>query len=158
MLLDNFWDDNYYNNPPLKDNMIVEAERILNVKLPPLFIDLLKIQNGGYTKNFVFPMSQKTTWAENYIPLDQLFGIVTDESHKSAHNILESAYMTEEWDLPEKQVLINGDGHWWITLDYRSDPNPLVKWIDVECEEEILIAESFDKFIHRLVLHDDFVK
>ena len=46
----NFWDENYYNHPMLEDYMITQAEKILKVTLPESLIDLLKIQNGGYTK------------------------------------------------------------------------------------------------------------
>lgn len=147
----NFWDINYYSHPPLKENMIEMAESALNVKLPSQLIELLKIQNGGYTKGFAYPMHQKTTWAANHVPLNELFGIVTDKSIESGQNILDSIYLSKEWGLPDKQVVINGDGHWWITLDYSAGNDPVVKWIDVECKEDVLIANSFDEFINGLV-------
>jgi hypothetical protein len=153
-----FWDVNYYNHPPLTDEMIAIAEKTLNVKLPGIFIELLKIQNGGYTKGFVFPMTEKTTWAENHVPLSELFGIVTDESLKTAHNILDTPYMTKEWGLPEKQVLLSGDGHCWITLDCRSGIAPSIRWIDVECGEDIHVADNFEEFIYGLVAADEFAK
>lgn len=151
-----FWGDNYYNNPSLTDTMVLVAEKMLQVKLPPLFIELLKIQNGGYTKGFAFPMNTTTTWAENHVPLSELFGIVTDKATESAHNILETQYLIEEWGLPEKQVLINGDGHWWITLDYRQSDIPSVRWIDTECDEDIHIANSFEDFINGLVSEENY--
>ncbi|GAA4311788.1 SMI1/KNR4 family protein [Nibribacter koreensis] len=153
---DEFWDENYYNHPPLTHDMISTAEKMLNVKLPNLLIELLNIQNGGYTKGFAFPMIEKTTWAENHVPLSELFGIVTDESIETAQNILSSHYMTEEWGLPEKQVLLTGDGHWWITLDYRKSSIPSVRWIDVECGEDIHVAHSFEDFMNGLVSEDVF--
>jgi hypothetical protein len=149
-----FWGNNYYNNPPLTDNMVSVAENILKVKLPTLFIELLKIQNGGYTKGFAYPMTVKTTWADNHVPLSELFGIVTDKAIESAHNILNTPYMIEEWGLPENQVLLNGDGHWWITLDYRKSDIPTVRWIDIECDQDIHIADNFDDFFNGLVSED----
>lgn len=113
-----FWDSNYYNHPSLSDAMVVEAERRLGVTLPPDFIALLRIQNGGYTKGFAYPMKKKTTWAEDHVPLHDLAGIVTGPEHQTPLNILQTEYMTQEWGLPPKQVLLSGDGHWWITLDY----------------------------------------
>jgi hypothetical protein len=136
--------------------MIVFAEKQLKVKLPNLLIDLLKIQNGGYTKGFSFPMTEKTTWSENHIPLSDLFGIVIDKSIQTAQNILDSDYMTEEWGLPKKQILLTGDGHWWITLDYRIGDIPIVRWIDVECNQDIHVANTFDDFINGLVTEDTF--
>lgn len=153
-----FWDENYYNHPPLTDDMVSTAEKMLSVKLPSLLIELLKVQNGGYTKGFAFPMAEKTTWAENHVPLSDLFGIVTDESIKTAQNILDSHYMTEEWGLPEKQVLLTGDGHWWITLNYRKSSTPSVSWIDVECGEDVHVANSFEDFINGLVAEDAFAE
>lgn len=146
-----FWRSNYYNHPPLTDEVISVAEHKLGVKLPDEFIKLLKIQNGGYTHGFAFPMNQKTTWAEDHVPLKDLFGIVTDPSITTAQNILDTSYMTEEWGLPEKQVLLSGEGHWWITLDYRNGDIPIVAWIDVDCGENIIIANSFSQFVSGLV-------
>jgi hypothetical protein len=153
-----FWDSNYYNNPPLTDKMIIQAENELGVKLPDTFLDLLKVQNGGYTKGFAFPMTIKTTWAANHVPLTELFGIVLDKELDSAHNLMQSDYMTREWGLPEKQVLLAGDGHWWITLDYRHGNTPSIRWIDRECGEDIHIANSFDDFYNGLVSEDEFAE
>ena len=153
-----FWGENYYNNPPLTDKMVSVAENELQVKLPTLFIELLKIQNGGYTNGFAFPMTVKTTWSENHVPLSELFGIVTDKAIETAHNILDTQYMIEEWGLPEKQVLLTGDGHWWITLDYRQSEIPSLRWIDIECDQDIHIANNFEDFINGLVSEDTYAE
>lgn len=154
--INKFWDTNYYKNPTLTDRMIIDAEKKLGVKLPETFISLLKCQNGGYTKGFAFPMKTKTTWADNHIPVSELFGIVLDEKSDSGHNIMQSSYMTTEWGLPEKQVLLTGDGHWFITLDYRKSQTPTIRWIDCECGEDIFVANSFDEFYEGLVSEDEF--
>jgi hypothetical protein len=151
-----FWDDNYYKNPILTDKMVSFAENKLQVKLQILFIELLKIQNGGYTKGFAFPMVERTTWSDNHVPLSEMFGIVTDLAFKTAHNILHTEYMTEEWGLPERQVLLTGDGHWWITLDYRQSRIPTIRWIDIECNQDIHIANNFEDFINGLVSEDTY--
>lgn len=154
--IDEFWDSNYYNNPPLTYKMIKKAEKMLGVKLPDIFIELLRKQNGGYTKGFAFPMKEKTTWADNHVPLNELFGIVVNKKSESGHNILQTDYMIKEWGLPEKQVLLTGDGHWWISLDYRKGYNPTVRWIDVESGEDVHIANNFEEFIDGLVSIDEF--
>lgn len=145
-----FWDLNYYKHPALTNDMILFAEKLLGVKLPSKLIELLRIQNGGYTKGFGFPMSQKTTWSNNHVPLESLSGIVTDTSISTSQNLLDTPYMTKEWGLPENQVLLTGDGHWWITLDYRSGPVPSVGWIDVDSNEDIHVADNFEIFINGL--------
>jgi len=156
--IDEFWGSNYYKHPPLTEKMISDAENQLGIKLPLELISLLKLQNGGYTKGLAFPMFQETSWSENHIPLRDLNGIVADKAIETAQNILDTAYMTEEWELPEKQVLLSGDGHYWITLDYRKGDIPSVAWIDVESDEDIQIAKSFQEFYNGLVsdsVYDD---
>lgn len=107
-----FWNSAYSVNPPPTDGMISSAEKQLGVKLPPLFIELLKLQNGGYTTGFAFPMTIPTSWADDHVPLSELNGIATNPDSDTLHNIMLSTYMTQEWGLPEKQILLSGDGHY----------------------------------------------
>jgi hypothetical protein len=146
-----FWGENYYNHPALTPEMLTEAEAILAVKLPERYIELLKIQNGGYTKGFIYPMKEKTSWAEDHVPLPELSGILTNQPTYTSQNVLNSQYLINEWGLPEKQVLLAGDGHWWITLDYRTSATPSVRWLDMESNEDIFIANSFEEFIDGLL-------
>lgn len=156
MDLNDFWDsDNYYDHPVLTEYMIDEAERLLGVKLPISLIALLRVKNGGYTNSFAYPMNAKTSWSDNHIPLDELYGIVPKDIG-SPMSILLTLDMTEEWGLPNNQVLLSGDGHWFITLDYRESSNPSVRWIDTEMNEDIHIADSFEEFIEGLVSEEEF--
>ena len=151
--LHHFWGSNYYSHPPLTTEMVRHAEQVLGVTLPAGLIKLLEVQNGGYTQGCAHPMSRHTTWAENHVPLEELAGIVIDPNHRTVQNLLLTECMTQEWGLPEKQVILSGDGHYWITLDYRAGPNPSVAWIDVECGEDMQIASSFDEFLSGLFPH-----
>ncbi len=151
-----FWSSNYYKHPALTDGMLAAAEAALGVRLPPPLVRLLRIQNGGYTRGFAHPMDQPTTWAADHIPLNDLAGIVTDPNHETAMNLLHTQYMTREWGLPPKQVLLSGDGHYWITLDYRKGAAPSVAWIDVECGEDLQIAPSFAAFLDGLLPSEEF--
>jgi len=54
------------------------------------------------------------------------------------------------------QVVLTGDGHWFITLDYRIGNNPSVRWIDTECNEDIHISDNFENFINQLLSKDEF--
>ena len=146
-----FWAGSYYNHPPLTDQMIVDAEAALGVPLPIELIQLLRIQNGGYTRGFAHPMKQRTSWAADHVPFDDLAGIVTDPNHETAQNLLQTAYMTAEWGLPAMQVLLSGGGPYWITLDYRKGLEPCIAWIDVDCGEDVQIAASFKSFLAGLV-------
>ena len=145
-----FWGVNYYKHPPLTPKMLAYAEDSLEVKLPPLLVELLLFQNGGYTMGFGFPMNQPTSWASDHVPLDDMAGIVIDSNIKTAFNMLESDYMIKEWGLPPKQVLLTGDGHWWVTLDYRAGDIPSVLWADVEMNEFVPVAPTFEAFFEGL--------
>jgi hypothetical protein len=153
---DQFWGSNSYNHPPLTDAMLAQAEEELGVTLPRELVRLLRIQNGGYTKGFAYPMQQPTTWASDHVPANELFGIVTDPTISTAQNLLKSEYWTQEWGLPPRQVILLGDGHWWITLDYRRGSSPSVAWIDVECDEDVQVAESFSAFLDGLIPESQF--
>jgi hypothetical protein len=142
--MNEFWGNNYYKHPPLTEKMISDAERKLGVKLPAELIELLKLQNGGYTNGLIYLTTKATSWSDTHVPLEDLNGIVADTGIKTAQNILDTEYMTEEWGLPDKQVLLSGNGHSWITLDYRKGDVPTVAWIDVESDEDI--QTSLKKF------------
>jgi len=146
-----FWGSNHYEHPPLTDETLGRAEGALGVRLPTELIELLRIQNGGYTEGFALPMSRATSWASDHIPLDELNGIVLDPTVKTALNLMDTAYMTAEWDLPPQQVLLAGAGHYWITLDYRNGPAPSVAWIDIDSGEDFQVADSFAAFLSNLV-------
>jgi hypothetical protein len=114
------------------------------------FIALLEEQNGGYLARPHFPTSITNYSATGYVPVDVIFGISPDES--DVNSILCTGYMTREWDLPDGLVLISGDGHTWIALDYRyAGVEPSVTYIDIEMHQEIRLAESFAKFVANLV-------
>jgi hypothetical protein len=146
-----FWSTNYYGHPPLTDIALAKAEHILGVRLPAELVALLRVQNGGYTRGFIHPMKEPTTWAKDHVPLQDLAGVIVDPGHSSPMNLVRTDEMTREWGLPPRQVLLSGDGHYWITLDYRKGPNPSVAWIDVECGEDKQIAPSFKDFLANLL-------
>ncbi len=148
---DEFWGSNYYDHPPLTGEMVTEAEQQLAVQLPAEYLALLEIQNGGYTRGFGFPMHRPTIWAADHVPLGDLFGIVTDPDHRTALNILKTEYMTREWGLPPRQVLLTGDGHWWLTLDYRAGEVPSVAWLAIDHGQDFQVAPSFAAFLDGLL-------
>ncbi|HRJ27141.1 MAG TPA: SMI1/KNR4 family protein [Fimbriimonadaceae bacterium] len=154
--LHNFWANNSNQHPPLTDEALAEAESILGVQLPQEYIDLLRIQNGGYTLGFAFPTTIPTSWHPQYVSLEDLAGIVLDPNIRSSMNVLMTGYMIEEWQLPQNIVLLTGDGHWWIALDYRQGSTPSVVWIDQESDEDIQLAPTFADFLAGLVPESTF--
>ncbi len=159
-----FWYTAYSPNKVLTDEIVTKAEEILGFKLPTAYLEMLKIQNGGETQGLVFPTKVKTSWADNHVPFDELYGIdfLEEDSEEEAtdtsdFNILDTPEIVKEWNLPVKQIVINSDGHCNITLDYRLDENaPVVSWIDVDSEEDIQLASSFEEFLEGLVPFEQF--
>ncbi|MCY9419403.1 SMI1/KNR4 family protein, partial [Bacillus inaquosorum] len=106
-------------------------------------------QNGGLINFNAFPTDQETSWADDHIEVDHIRGIGRDLG------ILESEYLIKEWGLPQRLLLIQGDGHNWVALDYRlTNENPPVHYFDLELNNDFKIADSFDEFLSKLYTHE----
>jgi hypothetical protein len=60
--------------------------------------------------------------------------------------------MTERWGSPRELILLDGDGHTWIALDYRQaqeDP-PVIYIVSLE-GDYVTVAHNFEDFIRRMV-------
>ncbi|MGK5557341.1 SMI1/KNR4 family protein [Actinomadura kijaniata] len=145
-----FWEAGEHGvQPPLTGEMVAEAERTLGVALPRLLLDLLWVRNGGNVADAwdAFPTERATSWSEDHVPFTHVMGIGRDERFLS---LLDSPYLLKEWGLPEPVVLLSGDGHYWIGLDYRASGRggePSVTWFDAELGEELALAEDFHAFL-----------
>ncbi|WP_249670154.1 SMI1/KNR4 family protein [Bacillus altitudinis] len=143
-----FWEideEGYYTLKKISEAEISKAEKKLGVTFPDTYKKLILEQNGGYTIHNAFPTTHSNSWAEDHIQFNHLLGIAEDEG------IMDSAYLIKEWELPEGLVLINGDGHTWVAMDYRkTKENPAIHYFDVEMEEDFKLADSFDEFIEGL--------
>lgn len=143
-----FWeidDEGYYTLKKITAEEVAKAEKKLGITLPDTYKKLILEQNGGYIVHNAFPTAHSNSWAEDHIQFNHLLGIAEDEG------IMDSAYLIKEWELPEGLVLINGDGHTWVAMDYRkTKENPAIHYFDVEMEEDFKLADSFDEFIQGL--------
>lgn len=143
-----FWeidDEGYYTLKKINAEEVAKSETKLGVTLPDTYKKLILEQNGGYIVHNAFPTTHSNSWAEDHIQFNHLLGIAEDEG------IMDSAYLIKEWELPEGLVLINGDGHTWVAMDYRkTKENPAIHYFDVEMEEDFKLADSFDEFIQGL--------
>lgn len=145
-----FWldDEDDSGLDPIKNEAIVLVEEKLGVELPALYKKLIRKQNGGYIKRTVFPIDFSTSSVENYIEVDRIMGI-------GEAGILDSPYLIKEWELRNDLVLLNGEGHTWVAMDYRGKTkDPSIIYIDVEEEVEIQLASSFSEFIEGLQEED----
>lgn len=146
-------DNDYYKPEPLLNAMVASAEEKLNVKLPNSYIKILKQQNGGCIKYDAYPSTVPTSWADDHVHINHNLGIGEKNS------ILESEYLIQEWELPRNIVLLSGDGHSWIALDYRkTNENPQVIYIDCEANQQVKLANSFDEFLQGLYVAAEIVE
>jgi cell wall assembly regulator SMI1 len=148
--------------PPLTEEMLLRAERVLGVRLPESLVELLRVQNGGVVSDDfnAFPSPRPTSWAHDHVPFEEVNGIgdVNEADARSGNvyagaGILDTPYLIREWEMPTGLVLLTGDGHWWICLDYRGrgpDDEPTVTWYDNEMDEDIELAPSFSSFLEGL--------
>jgi hypothetical protein len=155
-----FWsrDTTYGVQPPLTNDAVAHAEEILGVRLPDALIELLRVQNGGsVSPDFAaFPTKERTSWADDHVPFDDVMGIGDREDSLS---LLDTPYLVREWGLPSPVVLLSGDGHYWVALDYREcgvQGEPSVVWLDTELRTEVLLANDFESFIQGLRASDSF--
>jgi SMI1-KNR4 cell-wall len=163
-----FWnpDSTYGVQPPLTDEAIAGAESVVGVRLPEALVELLKVQNGGsVSPEFdAFPTTEPTSWADDHVPFADVMGIGEREVTlpllgREAFSLLDTPYLAEEWGLPSPVVLLSGDGHYWVALDYREcgfQDEPTVVWFDTELRTELTLANDFQSFVEGLRAGDSF--
>ncbi|MDS0139638.1 MULTISPECIES: SMI1/KNR4 family protein [unclassified Amycolatopsis] len=145
-----FWDAG--PGEPLDARAFAHAGRELGVRLPLELGELLGLRNGGTVAAAfdAFPTSEPTSYSGTHVPFDHLLGV------GGRLSILDSPYLSTEWDLPKRVVVLSGDGHTWIALDYRRSSEPSVTWFDVELASELALAPTFRAFAEGLVPSADF--
>ena len=135
----NLWrldiDEDMYQLDSLTKEMITCAETLFDVVLPDEYIGILSIQNGGYllhgTNSYLLMPSNSPI----EIQIDYLMGIGRNTG------ILDTPHFQEEWNLPKGLILIGGNGHEWVALDYRySRTCPTIVYINSEEESITTIA------------------
>lgn len=139
--LETFWDRPAYLpyvQPELTDEMLKQAEAKFGCTLPPTLIELLKIQNGGYIrKTHEDSVNDKIYGIGPYFP--SMLDINWDD--------------LSDWvSFPlEGLIPFDGDGHWFICLDYRNhQETPVVTYVDIETDEHFEVAPSFDDYLSML--------
>ncbi len=149
-----FWNYKLKDDPYKLQNInkkdIELAEKAFHIKLPQAYIDLLTEQNGGCLEKTCLPVNFKNDWADDHILFDYLLGIKKDKG------IMESNYLLKEWGVKEKNlIIISGDGHFFIALDYRTNKeNPTIVYIDTTEDKITKIYEDFSTMVNSLYEED----
>jgi len=146
-------------NPEVSDSLIQEVESILNVKLPDSYIGLMREKNGAYLEEQLvkvdgdIPDDLKYYIDDNYISMGSISGIGLNENNTGC--ILSTKYLINEWGLPERLVLFDGDGHTWMALDYRvREIDPPVIFIESDNYSYVEIAKNFSDLINKIVPYE----
>lgn len=153
-----FWkDDDYFTGPPLTDDMVDRAERMLGLKLPGSYIRLLYTRNGGSPARDCFPTPTPTSWAPDHVALSGIRGIGGTWGIDSP--ALGTAQMILEWGYPDIGVIVGecpSAGHDVVMLDYsRCGPTgePRVVHVDLDHPSTRItpLADNFQAFVDGLV-------
>lgn len=149
----NIWrtdiEEDEYKQKNLSDSDIERAESFFNIKLPVDYVSILKKQNGGYIICNAHPSPVPTSWSDHSIHIDHIRGI------GEGTGILNSPYLISEWGLPEGIIIISGDGHSFIALDYRNTKNePTVIYLDTQSNQVVTLSNNFKEFLNHLYLEE----
>ncbi|CAA9494648.1 MAG: hypothetical protein AVDCRST_MAG85-1404 [uncultured Solirubrobacteraceae bacterium] len=138
-----FWDKTASHGvgAPLTDERLAHAERELGVTLPDAYVELLRLQNGGGVAAAYDGFSEEAS-------LESLAGVGPT---RVGHTILDSRAIRHTWEMPDGLVLLEGDGHTWVALDYRrTTTDPPVVWWDNDEEAGTELAPDFRSFVEAL--------
>ncbi len=151
-----FW-STPFDNIPLSEQVARDAEARFRVTLPESYVELLREQNGGYVEERLVPVSRRVPASlapyvsNGYVSVGSIFGI---DPASEAGSIYCSDRMRSEWDLPEAVILLDGDGHTWIGLDYRQRPDSPSVVLLVSGVGELELAPDFDSFLSRMIPYE----
>lgn len=152
------WDlDEQSPNGQLTDSMLAEAEARLKVRFPAAYVAALREKNGGATLAEYFPLPKQDipSHLAPYVDHGHVSIAGINGIGNSRENVLQTEYMTQEWQLPKGFVLLDGDGHTWIALDYRSsNTEPTIVFLESDSGDTLSVADNFAQFFSGLVSHE----
>jgi hypothetical protein len=138
-----------YLQPPLASSAVAELEIARGITLPAALLACLEQQNGGYIRLVL---------EGEGIPHHMIWGIGPHFPNLGDYH---EALDPDLWDenaedgvwMPRdsgRLVPFDGDGHWYLCLDYRTGPDPAVSYVDVEVGSDRRVADSFDDYLAML--------
>jgi len=147
-------------HPPVSDSLVREVEALLGVTLPESYVALMRQKNGGYIGEQLVPVEGDVPEDMDHyvdhgcVSVGSIAGLNPDPD--AANSVSRTGYMTREWDLPEGLVLLDGDGHTWVALDYRQRPDdPPVIFIESDSGQHVTLAPDFARFLESMVPYDE---
>lgn len=132
-----------YVQPELTDDIVLEAEKKIGYKFPKEYVELLKIQNGGYIRFKI-----ENTLHQQIYGIGPHFPSITDVDWTDYEGNV-------SFEL-NGLIPFDGDGHWYICLDYRKNKvDPEITFIDPEFDTEAPIAKNFKEYLSLLEIETE---
>lgn len=165
--LKDLWSDSDYSQEKYistypTDEIIAEIEAATGgYKLPESYIELMRIQNGGYLNRCFMILGEDSDFADGMCWASGILGIGSEKTY-SLCGEFGSNFMKEEWGYPDIGICFADTpsaGHEMYMFDYREcgkDGVPRVVHVDQEGDYCItVVADTFEGFIKSLVAEED---
>ncbi len=139
-----------YVHAPLTDAAVAAAEAQLGVRLPALYLVLLRQQNGGYLRG-----GWPGTVSHSLFGIGDGFPSITGQGAWWKQPDPDPGLFVP--DQPALLVPFDGDGHWDMCFDYRrSGPQaePAVTHVDLDARSDEVVADSFRDYLAGLTDED----
>ncbi|ONI71846.1 cell wall assembly/cell proliferation coordinating protein, KNR4-like protein [Kribbella sp. ALI-6-A] len=145
--------------PPPTDALIASIEAELGLRLPPAYIALSRLHNGGHVARNAHPAPTPTTWAEDHVGITSIAAIGRTAPFSLCGPAGNTFWITV-WGYPDIGLYFAdcpSAGHDLIALDYRHGDEPSVVHVDQERDYQITpLAADFPSFIAGLIDDDTF--
>lgn len=155
-LKDDHADENYIEPYP-NETTVNSIEEELGWKLPASYVELMRVQNGGYPVNTHFVLLNSPDSEPEYFCMDGFFGIGRDKPYTLCGE-MGRELVFNEWGYPNDGVYIGrfvGGYHNLLLLDYSNcskEEEPSVVMVDQENDyKKTFLAKDFESFVKILV-------
>lgn len=126
-----------------------KLENFSRFPLPQSYVDFLVENGAGFFTNTKITTLEPTRFGLDYALCNGLSGFREDPYFPS---ILNAAWSPEVTGLPEYFVVFFQDGPVYYAFDYQNGDTqePSIRMIDIEMDQWLEVANSFDDFLSRL--------
>lgn len=145
-----------YVGRPLDALTVRAVEQELGYKLPSMYVEFMKFQNGGFPRRANHRTKEPTSWAHDHIAVHGFFSVGRDTDN-SLCGYCKSQFWVDEWGYPPIGVYFAdcpSAGHDMICLDYSKcgrSGEPRVVHVDQDLGYKItVLADNFELFVRGL--------
>jgi hypothetical protein len=139
--------------PPLDIRVVTAFELHHDVQLPPAWLSLLALQNGGPIRYDAFPLGHTAFLPDGFLHIPHLRGI------GPGAGIVNARTLNLPFPTPDGLLVLCADESWVVGFDYTAPPEPLdPPVVFVDASGLIELAADVATFVRSLVRSDrDFL-